>query len=92
MPSSSLVFEREQRSHVEFIDPDVTAELVDADEGSGIALAQSAMEAIMSTNIADEVADAVRRALAAIDAVAEPEPQLSPDDFLASSSQQSPSS
>ncbi len=38
-----------------------------ADEGSGIVLAQSAVDAIMSTAIADEVADAVRRALAAID-------------------------
>ncbi|MGB8860412.1 MAG: hypothetical protein WCC60_14190 [Ilumatobacteraceae bacterium] len=35
---------------------------------SGITLAQSAVDAIMSTAIADEVAEAVRRALAAIDA------------------------
>jgi hypothetical protein len=43
---------------------------------SGIHLAQSAMDAIMSTAIADEVADAVRRALAAIDAAAQPTLEL----------------
>ncbi len=42
------------------------------DEGSGIVLSQSAVDAIMSTAIADEVADAVRRALAAIDTAAQP--------------------
>ena len=35
----------------------------------------------MSTAIADEVADAVRRALEAIDAAAQPLPSLSPTDF-----------
>lgn len=35
----------------------------------------------MSTAIADEVAEAVRRALAAIDAAAQPMPQISPADF-----------
>ena len=48
---------------------------------SGISLAQSAVDAIMSTTIADEVAEAVRRALAAIDAAAQPTPSLSPSDF-----------
>jgi hypothetical protein len=48
---------------------------------SGISLAQSAVDAIMSTAIADEVAEAVRRALAAIDAAAQPAPAVSPNDF-----------
>ena len=48
---------------------------------SGISLAQSAVDAIMSTAIADEVAEAVRRALAAIDAAAQPAPSISPSDF-----------
>lgn len=48
---------------------------------SGISLAQSAVDAIMSTAIADEVAEAVRRALAAIDAAAQPLPSLWPSDF-----------
>jgi hypothetical protein len=48
---------------------------------SGISLAQSAVDAIMSTAIADEVAEAVRRALAAIDAAVQPAPSLSPSDF-----------
>ncbi|MDO8364216.1 MAG: hypothetical protein Q7V88_15085 [Actinomycetota bacterium] len=46
-----------------------------------ISLAQSAVDAIMSTAIADEVAEAVRRALAAIDAAAQPTMSLSPSDF-----------
>jgi len=49
--------------------------------GSDISLAQSAVDAIMSTAIADEVAEAVRRALAAIDAAAQPSPPISPADF-----------
>ena len=48
---------------------------------SGISLAQSAVDAIMSTAIADEVAEAVRRALAAIDAATQPAPSISPSDF-----------
>jgi len=49
---------------------------------SGISLAQSAVDAIMSTTIADEVAEAVRRALAAIDAAAQPVTDMSPADFM----------
>ena len=52
-----------------------------ADNGSGISLAQSAVDAIMSSAIADEVAEAVRRALSAIDAAAQPMPKISPADF-----------
>ena len=48
---------------------------------SGISLAQSAVDAIMSTAIADEVAEAVRRALTAIDAASKPLPSLWPSDF-----------
>jgi hypothetical protein len=47
-------------------------------------LAQSAIEAILTSGLADEVADAVRRALAAIDAAAQPEIPLSPLDFMPS--------
>ncbi len=54
---------------------------VGSDNGSGISLAQSAVDAIMSSAIADEVAEAVRRALSAIDAAAQPLPSLSPPDF-----------
>ena len=50
-------------------------------DDSGVSLAQSAVDAMMSTTIADEVAEAVRRALAAIDAAAQPTPSLSPTDF-----------
>ena len=54
------------------------------DDGeSGISLAHSAVEAIMSTTIAAEVAEAVRRALNAIDAVATPVPQVTADDLVA---------
>ncbi len=57
-----------------------TAEALFADpplpSDSGISLAQSAVDAIMSTAIADEVAEAVRRALAAIDAAAQPTPAM----------------
>ena len=62
----------------------LTAEAFLADapmNDSGISLAQSAVDAIMSTAIADEVAEAVRRALAAIDAAAQPTPSISPSDF-----------
>ncbi|MEQ1698566.1 MAG: hypothetical protein ABMA25_00565 [Ilumatobacteraceae bacterium] len=62
----------------------LTAEAILAEQpsnGSGISLAQSAVDAIMSTAIADEVAEAVRRALAAIDAAAQPAPSISPSDF-----------
>lgn len=62
----------------------LTAEAILAEppsNGSGISLAQSAVDAIMSTAIADEVAEAVRRALAAIDAAAQPAPSISPSDF-----------
>ncbi len=52
-----------------------------ASNDSGIHLAQSAVDAIMSTAIADEVAEAVRRALAAIDGAAQPAPSISPSDF-----------
>ncbi|MDP2292651.1 MAG: hypothetical protein Q8M22_15795 [Actinomycetota bacterium] len=52
-----------------------------ASNDSGIHLAQSAVDAIMSTAIADEVAEAVRRALAAIDGAAQPVPSISPSDF-----------
>jgi len=53
------------------------------DDGeSGISLAHSAVEAIMSTTIAAEVAEAVRRALNAIDAVAAPLPEVSTDDLV----------
>lgn len=52
-----------------FADPPLPSE-------SGISLAQSAVDAIMSTAIADEVAEAVRRALAAIDAAAQPTPAM----------------
>ena len=55
-----------------------------SDNGSGISLAQSAVDAIMSSAIADEVAEAVRRALAAIDAAAQPVTNISPADFAAS--------
>ncbi len=55
-----------------------------SDNGSGISLAQSAVDAIMSSAIADEVAEAVRRALAAIDAAAQPVTNISPADFTAS--------
>lgn len=55
-----------------------------SDNDSGISLAQSAVDAIMSSAIADEVAEAVRRALAAIDAAAQPVPSISPSDFIAS--------
>ncbi|MBK8334193.1 MAG: hypothetical protein KAY11_20975 [Ilumatobacteraceae bacterium] len=58
-----------------------SAAAASADDDSSIRLAQSAMDAIMSTAIADEVADAVRRALEAIDAAAQPLPSLSPTDF-----------
>jgi len=50
-------------------------------DASGTSLAQSAVDAIMSSAIADEVAEAVRRALAAIDAAAQPVPTTSPADF-----------
>jgi len=50
-------------------------------DASGTSLAQSAVDAIMSSAIADEVAEAVRRALAAIDAAAQPVPTISPADF-----------
>ena len=53
-----------------------------APSGSGISLAQSAVDAIMSSAIADEVAEAVRRALAAIDAATQPVPNISPADFV----------
>jgi len=56
----------------------------DSDNGSGTSLAQSAVDAIMSSAIADEVAAAVRRALAAIDAAAQPVTSVSPTDFTAS--------
>lgn len=62
----------------------LTAEAILAEpqhNDSGISLAQSAVDAIMSTTIADEVAEAVRRALAAIDAAAQPAPSISPSDF-----------
>jgi hypothetical protein len=62
--------------------PAPAVEDTEATEG-GLQLAQSAMDAIMSTAIADEVADAVKRALAAIDAAALPTPNLSPSDFTA---------
>jgi len=55
-----------------------------SDNGSGISLAQSAVDAIMSSAIADEVAEAVRRALAAIDAAAQPVTNISPTDFTGS--------
>jgi len=51
------------------------------DSEPGISLAQSAADAIMSSTIADEVAEAVRRALAAIDAAVLPMPNVSPADF-----------
>jgi hypothetical protein len=44
-----------------------------------ISLAQSAVDAIMSCAIADEVAEAVRRALAAVDAAVQP--PTAPGDF-----------
>jgi hypothetical protein len=47
-----------------------------------IHLADSAMRAIMSTSLNDEVADAVRRALAAIDSAAVPPASFTPDDFV----------
>lgn len=47
-----------------------------------IHLADSAMQAIMSTSINDEVAEAVRRALAAIDSAAVPPASFTPDDFV----------
>ncbi len=50
--------------------------------GQEISLAQSAVDAIMSSAIADEVAAAVRRALAAIDAAAQPIPNIVPADFV----------
>lgn len=43
--------------------------------------AQSAIDAIVTSGLADEVAEAVRRALSAIDAAAQPEVPLSPSDF-----------
>lgn len=52
------------------------------DDDSGISLAHSAVEAIMSTAIAEEVAEAVRRALAAIDGVAAPPTAVSPADVM----------
>jgi len=52
-----------------------------SDNASGTSLAQSAVDAIMSSAIADEVAEAVRRALAAIDAAAQPLTTISPADF-----------
>ena len=52
-------------------------ELTDDD----VSLAQSAVDAMMTSAIADEVAEAVRRALAAIDAATMPLPTMSPSDF-----------
>ncbi|MDO8392188.1 MAG: hypothetical protein Q7V57_17060 [Actinomycetota bacterium] len=43
--------------------------------------AQSAIDAIVTSGLADEVAEAVRRALSAIDAAAQPDMPLSPSDF-----------
>lgn len=43
--------------------------------------AQLAIDAIVTSGLADEVAEAVRRALSAIDAAAQPEVPLSPSDF-----------
>ena len=57
-----------------------------ADDGSSVSLAQSAVDAIMSSAIVDEVAEAVRRALSAIDAAAQPIPKFSPADFSDSGS------
>jgi len=57
-----------------------------ADDGSSVSLAQSAVDAIMSSAIVDEVAEAVRRALSAIDAAAQPIPKISPADFSDSGS------
>lgn len=53
-----------------------------AAHGTEISLAQSAVDAMMSSTIADEVAAAVRRALAAIDAAAQPIPNIAPADFV----------
>ena len=53
-------------------------------DDDGISLAHSAVEAIMSTAIAEEVAEAVRRALQAIDAVATPVAPVTPADVLGS--------
>jgi hypothetical protein len=39
------------------------------------------MDSIMSSTIADEVAEAVRRALSAIDSATKPIPSFSPADF-----------
>lgn len=44
-------------------------------------MAQSALDAIVTSGLADEVAEAVRQALSAIDAAAQPEIPLSPADF-----------
>jgi len=52
-----------------------------SDNESETSFAQSAVDAIMSSAIADEVAEAVRRALAAIDAAAQPVPNVWPGDF-----------
>ena len=51
------------------------------DSEPAISLTQSAVDSIMSSTIADEVAEAVRRALAAIDAAALPAPNISVADF-----------
>ena len=62
---------------------DITAALALAATYSetGVSLAQSAVDAMMTSTIADEVAEAVRRALSAIDAAARPLPHFSPADF-----------
>ena len=50
-------------------------------DAPSVGLAQSAVDAIVTSGLADEVAEAVRRALSAIEAAAQPEVPLSPSDF-----------